>query len=275
MIFSDKSKQECPSCQTSPPTPSSMLQTKNMADLNFSILYEYLGCWHWHLVCPLLPQHDKGVCAFSPNPLLFFCHQAEISLQQRTQQLCFYLCLKYKVTISYQNVKCISIFLFFLMLRDKSLLGGLRLGCRGCATDSISMTTNTLKHNNPMLPVTVPFQGLKWPRHYLQITALCKAAPSRVICQWPQGTGKTEGNRHKQASEKCNGFAKDLASGVTVEEYHSCIRRIRSSGELVNIKGLCKSLPCEDSWQEICLWPSKKEEEFMKSLLLYLRQSLP
>lgn len=122
-----------------------------------------------------------------------------------------------------------------------------------------------------MLPVTVPFQGLKWPRHYLQITALCKAAPSGVICQWPQGRGETEGNRHKQASEKCNGFVKDLASGVTVEEYHSYIRQIRSSGELVNIKGLCKSLPCEDSWQEICLWPSKKEEEFMKSLLLHLK----
>lgn len=42
-------------------------------------------------------------------------------------------------------------------------------------------------------------------------------------------------------------FVKDLASAVAVEEHHSWIRCLRSSGEMVNIKGLCRSLPFEGS----------------------------
>lgn len=38
-------------------------------------------------------------------------------------------------------------------------------------------------------------------------------------------------------------FVKDLASTVAVEEHHSWIRCFGSSGEMVNIKGLCRSLP--------------------------------
>ena len=49
---------------------------------------------------------------------------------------------------------------------------------RGLAIDSISMTTNTLKYNKPMLQVPAPFEDLKWPCRYLQITALRKAAVS-------------------------------------------------------------------------------------------------
>lgn len=58
---------------------------------------------------------------------------------------------------------------------------------------------------------------------------------------------KTESNRHKQASEKCNVFVEDLASGMAVWEYHLCSRRSRSSREMVNIKGLCRSLFREGS----------------------------
>lgn len=71
-------------------------------------------------------------------------------------------------------------------------------------------------------------------------------------------------------------FVKDLASAVAVEEHHSWIRRLRSSGEMVNIKGLCRSLPFEGSWQEICLWPSAKEKDTWGFFFFWVsRQSLP
>lgn len=38
-------------------------------------------------------------------------------------------------------------------------------------------------------------------------------------------------------------FVKDLASAVAAVEHHSWIRCFGSSGEMVNIKGLCRSLP--------------------------------
>lgn len=71
------------------------------------------------------------------------------------------------------------------MLEDESLEKKKKKGGRvsgACAIDSISITTNTLKHNKPMLQVPIPFQGLKWPCRYLQITALRKAALSGVKC---------------------------------------------------------------------------------------------
>lgn len=77
-------------------------------------------------------------------------------------------------------------------IRKKGGGGG---GSLACDIDSISMTTNTLKYNKPMLQVPIPFQGLKWPCRYLQITALHKAALSGAICQWPRGRKK---NRRQQ-----------------------------------------------------------------------------
>lgn len=66
-------------------------------------------------------------------------------------------------------------------------------------------------------------------------------------------------------------FVEDFVSAMAVWDYDSGFRRSRSSGEMVNIKGLCRSLPHENSWQEICLWPSKKEEEVNDSSDLHLK----
>lgn len=85
---------------------------------------------------------------------------------------------------------------------------------RQAATDSISITTNTLKHNNPYVSSpSHPFRawnGLVVSRKS-QLSA--KLPPlSAAMCLWPQGRQlkKTGGNRRKQASEICNGFVKDL-----------------------------------------------------------------
>lgn len=95
-----------------------------------------------------------------------------------------------------------------------------------------------------MLQVPVPFPGLKWPCRYLQITALSKAALSGVICQWPQGKGWEWGGVTDTSKPVKNVmvFVKDLASAVAAVEHHSWIRCFGSSGEMVNIKGLCRSL---------------------------------
>lgn len=99
-----------------------------------------------------------------------------------------------------------------------------------------------------MPQVPVPFPGLKWPCRYLQITVLSKAALSGVICQWPQGRKQGGGAKQKATDtskpvKNVMVFVKDLASAVAVEEHHSWIRCFGSSGEMVNIKGLCRSLP--------------------------------
>lgn len=112
------------------------------------------------------------------------------------------------------------------------------MGGGGWTIDSISMTTNTLKHNNPVLQVPIPFQGLKSPCPYLQITALCKAALSGAICQWPQGREKTEGNRHKQASEKCNGFCWGFSHCCGSVRVSFVYQMYKIHWEIVNIKGL-------------------------------------
>lgn len=113
-----------------------------------------------------------------------------------------------------------------------------------------------------MLQVPIPFQGLKWPCRYLQITALRKAALSGVKCPWPRGTKKKKQGARDTSKPLKNVmvFVEDLASGMPVCAHHSCSRHSRPSGEMVNIKGLCRSLPHESSWQQICLWPSRKEE---------------
>lgn len=112
------------------------------------------------------------------------------------------------------------------------------MGGGGWTIDSISMTTNTLKHNNSVLQVPIPFQGLKSPCRYLQITALCKAALSGAICQWPQGREKTEGNRHKQASEKCNGFCWGFSHCCGSVGVSFVYQMYKIHWEIVNIKGL-------------------------------------
>lgn len=101
-----------------------------------------------------------------------------------------------------------------------------------------------------MFQVPIPLQGSEWPCCYLQITALCKAALSGAICQRPQGRGKQKATDRSKPLKNVMVFVKDLASAVAETEYHSCIRRIGSSGEIVNIKGLRRSLPSEGSWQE-------------------------
>lgn len=87
----------------------------------------------------------------------------------------------------------------------------------------------------------------------------------------------TESNRHKQSSEKCEGFCGGFSHCFAVCFYHSCSRHSRSSREMGNIKRLCRGLSHESSWQEICLWPSKRDEEVNDSphcLLCIWRQSL-
>lgn len=114
----------------------------------------------------------------------------------------------------------------------------------GRAIDSIYTTANTCERNNAMLQVPVPFPGLEWPCRYLQITALSKAALAGVICQWPQGRGG--GEKVTDTSKPVKNvmvFVKDLASAAAAVEHHSWIRCFGSSGEMVNIKGLCRSLP--------------------------------
>lgn len=133
-------------------------------------------------ICPIFMANQQPVPA-ALQQFVISC----ITNKPLTQKITalFPLCLKHKVMTSHQNIK---VYLFLSLnfgLWDDSLQKS-RWVSGACTIDSISMTTNTLKHNKPMLQVPLPFQGLKWPCRYLQITALCKAALSRAICQWPQ-----------------------------------------------------------------------------------------
>lgn len=137
-----------------------------------------------------LSQNNPGVCALTPHP----CDLLSPSWNKTpTEKITARS--PHKVSTSHLNVKCIffhpSLTAWRWIIRKKKCEGGggVGWGSGARAIDSISMTTNTLKHNKPMLQVPIPFQGLKWPCRYLQITALHKAALSGAICQWPQGRG--------------------------------------------------------------------------------------
>lgn len=149
----------------------------------------------------------------------------------------------------------------------------------GGATDSISITTNTLKHNNPYVS-SPPHPFRAWNglvvSHKSQLSA--KLPPlSAVMCLWPQGRQQKKKQEATDASKPLKNVMVLLRIGAAVSGYHSCIGRIRSSGEKVNIKG---ALQEPSSWQEICLWPSGEEEKKRGGIhdgtsFCISRQSLP
>lgn len=88
-----------------------------------------------------------------------------------------------------------------------NVLGQIRAKSRwfpeACIIDSISMTTNTLKHNKPMLQVPLPFKGLV-VIYKSQLSAKLPS-PEQYVSDHRRGD-KTEGNTQKQASKILNGF---------------------------------------------------------------------
>lgn len=87
-------------------------------------------------------------------------------------------------------------------------------GAGGCAIDPIYTTANTWERNNAMLQVPVPFSRLEMALSLPTNHSAQQSCPLRCDMSVTAGESsekrkkkqKTEGNRHEQACEKCNGF---------------------------------------------------------------------